>query len=150
MRVYLLRDLAALRDCVLPLIDVSRERMAEPVPPITIWHNPRCSKSRAALQLLEGRGVTPEVCFYLESPPDAATIDRVLKMLGIAPRDLMRPSEEPYKALKLGDASKSREELIAAMAAHPILIERPVVIAGDRAVIGRPPDKVLELLDRED
>jgi arsenate reductase (glutaredoxin) len=114
---------------------------------IEIWHNPRCSKSRTALQLLEQNGAEPEVRLYLESPPDAKMIDRVLKILQIEPRDLMRTSEAPYKELKLSDPKKTRDELIEAMARHPILIERPVVIRGDRAVLGRPPDNVLDLLD---
>ncbi len=116
---------------------------------LEIWHNPRCSKSRTTLALLEQQGVKPNVRLYLESPPDAKTLDRVLKMLGIGPRELMRPSEEPYKTLGLADSTKTRTELIEAMVANPILIERPVVVRGKRAVIGRPPENVLELLEVE-
>ena len=114
---------------------------------IEIWHNPRCSKSRAALALLEERGATPSVRLYLESPPDAETIERVLQLLDLEPRELMRRSEAPYRELGLDDPTKTRAELIAAMAAHPILIERPVVVCGDRAALGRPPENVLALLE---
>ena len=113
---------------------------------VTIYHNPRCSKSRQTLALLEEHGVTPQVELYLETPPDAATLDRVLQQLGMEPRDLMRKKEEPYKALGLDDASKSRDELIAAMVANPILIERPIVTKGNKAALGRPPEQVLDIL----
>jgi arsenate reductase len=116
---------------------------------IEIWHNPKCSKSRAALALLERSGQAPEVRLYLESPPDAKAIEHVLGLLDLEPRDLMRRSEAPYRELGLDDPAKTRQELIAAMAAHPILIERPVVIRGDRAALGRPPENVLALLDEE-
>jgi arsenate reductase len=116
---------------------------------IEIWHNPKCSKSRAALALLEQRGETPEVRLYLESPPDAKAIERVLGLLDLEPRDLMRRSEVPYRELGLDDPTKTRTELIMAMVSHPILIERPVVIRGDRAALGRPPENVLALLDEE-
>lgn len=114
-----------------------------------IWHNPRCSKSRATLQLLEGQGHAPKVRLYLESPPSAAELDRTLKMLGLEPRELLRTSEEPYKTLGLADRAKTRSELIEAMAANPILIERPVVIHDGRAALGRPPEKVLELFEED-
>lgn len=117
---------------------------------LEIWHNPRCSKSRATLSLLEQRGETPSVRLYLEAPPDAKTIDRVLKMLGLEPRALMRTSEDPYKKLNLADPKKTRAELIDAMAQHPILIERPIVIRGKSAAIGRPPENVLALFDNDE
>lgn len=113
---------------------------------VTIYHNPRCSKSRQTLALLEEHGVKPEVVLYLETPPSAATLDKLLTSLGMEPRDLMRKGEEPYKSLNLADPSKSRQELIDAMVAHPILIERPVVTKGDQAALGRPPEQVLQIL----
>jgi arsenate reductase len=113
---------------------------------ITLYHNPRCSKSRAALELLESRGVTPTVVRYLDSPPDAATLKRLLQALGLGARALLRTGESEYGELGLDNASLSDEQLIAAMVAHPRLIERPVAFDGRRAVIGRPPERVLELL----
>ncbi|MDX9739990.1 MAG: arsenate reductase (glutaredoxin) [Gammaproteobacteria bacterium] len=114
---------------------------------VTIWHNPRCSKSRAALQLLRDNGVEPEIVEYLRAPPDAATIARTLHLLGMSPRELMRRNEPPYRELGLDDAGMSDAELIEAMAANPILIERPVVVAGRKAVLGRPPERVQDVLD---
>jgi len=113
---------------------------------VTIFHNPRCSKSRETLKLIEARGIEPEVVRYLDAPPDAETLGKVLDMLGIEPRDLMRRKEAEYKALGLADPALSREQLIAAMVEHPRLIERPIVIKDGRAVLGRPPERVLEIL----
>jgi len=113
---------------------------------VEIWHNPRCSKSRQALKLLEERGVSPKVVKYLEDPPSAPKLTKVLKMLGMEPRDLMRKKEAPYRELGLGDESRTKKELVQAMVENPILIERPVVIRGDRALLGRPPEKALDLL----
>ncbi|MBC9251743.1 arsenate reductase (glutaredoxin) [Pseudomonas alcaligenes] len=113
---------------------------------LTLYHNPRCSKSRGALELLEARGLTPAVVRYLETPPSASELQALLGKLGIGARQLLRTGEDEYKALNLADASLSEAQLIAAMVAHPKLIERPILIAGDKAVIGRPPEKVLELL----
>lgn len=113
---------------------------------LTLYHNPRCSKSRGALELLEARGLTPTVVRYLETPPDAAQLRDLLSKLGIGARSLLRTGEDEYQALSLADASLSDEQLIAAMAEHPKLIERPILIAGDKAVIGRPPEKILEIL----
>lgn len=113
---------------------------------LTIFHNPRCSKSRETLRLIEERGLAPEIVRYLDDPPDTATLDGLLTMLGLEPRALMRKKEPEYKALGLDDPSLSREALIAAMAEHPRLIERPVVIKDGKAVLGRPPERVLELL----
>ncbi|MBD9424963.1 arsenate reductase (glutaredoxin) [Pseudomonas sp. PDM15] len=113
---------------------------------LTLYHNPRCSKSRGALELLEARGLTPQVVRYLETPPSAAELRELLSKLGIGARALLRSGEDEYKELGLADASLSDEQLIAAMAAHPKLIERPILVAGKHAVIGRPPEKVLELL----
>ena len=113
---------------------------------LTLYHNPRCSKSRGALELLEARGLTPTIIRYLETPPDAAQLRDLLGKLGIGARELLRTGEEEYKALNLADASLSDAQLIAAMAAHPKLIERPILVVGDKAIIGRPPESVLEIL----
>ncbi|MGO3030084.1 arsenate reductase (glutaredoxin) [Pseudomonas helleri] len=113
---------------------------------LTLYHNPRCSKSRAALEILEARGLAPTVVRYLDTPLEATQLHSLLGKLGLSARQLLRSGEDEYKALNLADASLSDEQLIAAMAAHPKLIERPILVAGDKAVIGRPPEKVLEIL----
>lgn len=113
---------------------------------VTIYHNPRCSKSRQTLALLEERGIAPDVIRYLETPPDSEELGKVIDMLGLEPRDLMRKKEEPYKALGLDNPALSRAELIGAMVQNPVLIERPIVINGNKAAIGRPPELVLEIL----
>lgn len=110
----------------------------------TIWHNPRCSKSRQTLGILEEKGVETEVIKYLDAIPSVEEIKDVLKKLNISARELMRTKEDEYKTLALKD-EMDEDKLIQAMAAHPKLIERPVVIKGDKAVLGRPPEKVLEL-----
>ena len=112
----------------------------------TIWHNPRCSKSRGTLELLRERGIEPTVVDYRENPPDARELARVLDLLGMQPRELMRCEEVEYTQLKLDDPALTREQLIAAMVAHPTLIQRPIVIANGKAAIGRPPVAVLEIL----
>ncbi|WP_312931035.1 arsenate reductase (glutaredoxin) [Pseudomonas sp.] len=113
---------------------------------LTLYHNPRCSKSRSALELLETRGLPPTVVRYLDTPPDAATLRDLLAKLGLGARQLLRTGEDAYKTLGLADPSLSDEQLIAAMAEQPILIERPILVAGDKAVIGRPPEQLLEIL----
>lgn len=113
---------------------------------VTIYHNPKCSKSRATLALLEERSIEAKVVLYLETPPDAGEIDGFLKKLGMQPRDAMRKGEAAYKEKNLADESLSRDALIEAMAGEPILIERPIVVSGDKARIGRPPESVLEIL----
>jgi arsenate reductase len=113
---------------------------------LTLYHNPRCSKSRGALELLEARGLQPTVVRYLETPPSAEQLKSLLSKLGIAARELLRTGEDEYKTLGLADASLGEAQLIEAMVRHPKLIERPILVAGDKAVIGRPPEKVLELL----
>ena len=113
---------------------------------IRILHNPRCSKSRSTLAILNDKGVDAEVVEYLKTPPDRTELIHILDLLGMEPRELMRKHEKPYKELNLDNPDLSRDELIDAMIAHPILIERPVVVRGERAVIGRPPENVLELL----
>jgi arsenate reductase len=113
---------------------------------VEIYHNPRCSKSRQTLELLQENGVDAEITEYLKTPPDAAELGRILDMLGMEPRDLMRRKEPEYKAAGLDDPSLSREALIQGMVDNPKLIERPIVISDGKAAIGRPPEKVLEIL----
>lgn len=113
---------------------------------VTIYHNPRCSKSRQTLALIEEKGIEPTIVEYLKEGPDAATLKAVLKKLGKSPRDILRKGEQEYKDLGLADTAKSDDELIAAMVAHPILIERPIVISGGKAALGRPPEQVLDIL----
>ena len=112
---------------------------------ITIWHNPRCSKSRASLALLEENGVTPEQVLYLDTPPSKDQITQTLSYLNAKAIDIMRTTEPTFKTLNL---SKDLDELvlIEAMVNNPILIERPIIISGNQAVIGRPPETVLSLL----
>jgi arsenate reductase len=112
----------------------------------TIYHNPRCSKSRNTLALLEENGVSPDIVLYLETQPDAAEINGLLNKLGISAAELVRRGEEAYKACGLSRDS-SDADILAAMAAHPKLIERPIVVKGSKAVLGRPPENVLALLD---
>ena len=111
-----------------------------------LFHNSRCSKSRGALALLRERGIEPELVHYLETPPDAAQLRELLAMLDLPAGALLRTGEPEYADLGLGDPSVTDDQRIAAMAAHPRLIERPVFVHGGRAVIGRPPERVLELL----
>ena len=113
---------------------------------VTIYHNPRCSKSRATLKLLEDRKIKFDIVEYLKTPPDAKTLDAILKKLGLEPRDLMRKAEAPYKVRKLDDPKLTRKQLIDAMVADPILIERPIVLSGAKAALGRPPESVLDIL----
>ncbi|MBB5517677.1 arsenate reductase (glutaredoxin) [Amphiplicatus metriothermophilus] len=113
---------------------------------LTIWHNPRCSKSRATLALLQERGLSPRVVDYLKDPPSAATLKKVLAVMGKGPRDLIRKGEAAYAALGLDDPALSDAALVKAMVENPILIERPVVLNGDRAALGRPPEAVLAIL----
>lgn len=113
---------------------------------VTIYHNPRCSKSRATLALLQEHGITPEIIEYLKTPPSEAELDRILTMLGKEPEAVMRKGEAEFKAHIQGK-SLSRAETIARMVANPILIERPIVVNGDKAAIGRPPESVFSLFD---
>jgi arsenate reductase len=113
---------------------------------VTIYHNPRCSKSRETLKLLQDKKVKLDIIEYLKTPPDAKTLGSILDKLGLEPRDLMRKKEEPYKAKKLDDPNLSRKALIDAMVADPVLIERPIVLSGTKAAIGRPPESVLKIL----
>ncbi|WLG26463.1 arsenate reductase (glutaredoxin) [Pseudomonas lurida] len=113
---------------------------------LTLYHNPRCSKSRGALELLEARGLAPTVVRYLETPLDAAQLKALLGKLGISARQLLRSGEDEYKALNLADASLSEAQLIAAIAAHPKLMERPILETADKAIIARPPENIVEIL----
>ncbi|MEX1032375.1 MAG: arsenate reductase (glutaredoxin) [Cellvibrionaceae bacterium] len=112
----------------------------------TIYHNPRCSKSRQTLAILQDKGIEPEVVEYLETPPDAATLKQLLKKLGMGPRDLMRKGEDAFKDNKLHRPELSDDQLIDYMVRYPKLIERPIVVKGNRAVLGRPPENVLDLI----
>ena len=114
---------------------------------VTIYHNPSCSKSRAALALLEERGIEPEIIEYLKTPPSAPELKAILKKLGLKPRGLLRKGEPRYAELGLKDRDLDDNALIALMAANPILIERPILVTGDgRAVLGRPPEAIEALL----
>jgi len=112
---------------------------------VTIYHNPRCSKSRKALALIEDQGLKAEVVLYLKTPPSSDTITELLQKLGMTARDIIRTSEAAYKENNLKESSLSEETLIAAIVAHPILLERPIVVKGKRAIIGRPPENVSSL-----
>ncbi|MDF9391210.1 MULTISPECIES: arsenate reductase (glutaredoxin) [Methylococcus] len=114
---------------------------------VTIYHNPRCSKSRETLKLLEERGIEPVIVEYLKTPPDAAKLRELVGLLGISPRQLLRKGESPYKELGLANPELDDETLIEAMVSHPVLIERPIVVANGKAALGRPPENVLAILD---
>jgi arsenate reductase len=114
--------------------------------PVTIYHNPRCSKSRQTLALLEARGISATVVDYLKDTPDAPALRSLIAKLGMTPRQVMRRGEAIYRELGLDDPALDDAALIAAMVANPILIERPIVVSGDKAAIGRPPEAVLEIL----
>jgi len=113
---------------------------------VKIYHNPRCSKSRQTLALIEERGIKPQIIEYLNQPPSKSQLKKILAMLDMQPRDLMRKKEPEYLENHLDDTSLTRDQLIDAMIKHPKLIERPIVIHGDKAALGRPPEKVLEIL----
>ncbi len=113
---------------------------------VTIYHNPRCSKSRQTLGLLQEQDVDLRIIEYLKTPPTADEIERILELLNLEPRDVMRSSEKEYRALNLDDPALSRGALIEAMIAHPILIQRPIVVSDGKAAIGRPPQAVLDVL----
>ncbi len=113
---------------------------------IQILHNPRCSKSRQTLALLEEKGIEPEIIKYLDTPPTATELKDILQKLNISARDLLRKGEDDYKDLNLADPTLSDDQLIQAMVSHPKLIERPIVIKDGQAKIGRPPESVLDIL----
>ena len=113
---------------------------------VTIYHNPRCSKSRQTLELLGSQGIRPEIIEYLKTPPDRSTLKNILKLLNMKPRDLIRKQEPIYREAGLDDDSLHDDQLLDAMLEHPVLIERPIVLANGKARIGRPPESVLEIL----
>lgn len=127
-----------------PILDFNIKR--RPDLRVQILHNPRCSKSRATLKLLQESGIEPEIIEYLQTPPDADQLASILKKLGLGPRDLMRKGQAEYKVMGLDDQTLGEEQLIAAMQETPILIERPIVLANGKAAIGRPPESVLDIL----
>lgn len=113
--------------------------------PLTIYHNPRCSKSRQTLEMLKGKGLKPKVVEYLKEPPTAKELDEILKKLGLEPEQIVRTKEEAYATSGLKNPNLSRAEKIAILVKNPILIERPIVVNGGKAALGRPPEKVLEV-----
>lgn len=113
---------------------------------IEIYHNPRCSKSRQTLELLRDRGIEPKIIAYLDTPPDADELKAVLKKLGAGPADIMRTGEQPYKDARAEVDAMSDDEKLRWLSANPKVIQRPIVVSGDRARIGRPPEAVLEIL----
>jgi len=114
---------------------------------ITIYHNPRCSKSRQTLKILEEQGENPTIIEYLNNPPTADKLKEILSLLGMSPRDLMRKKENEYKELDLANSELSNRDLIDCMVKNPILIERPIVLVNGKAALGRPPEKVLNIMD---
>jgi arsenate reductase len=117
-----------------------------PMSSVTLYYNPRCSKSREALRLLQEKGVEPQLVDYLRNPPDIRQIDRILGLLGLEPRELMRRDETEYAAHHLDNSALTRDQLVQAMVDHPVLIQRPIALKNDRAVLARPPERVLEIL----
>ncbi len=113
---------------------------------VTIYHNPDCSKSRETLAILEKEGITPEIILYKENTPGVAKLTQIVEQLGIAPRALLRTGEQEYKDKGLDDASVTDADIISAMVESPILIQRPIVVCGNKAAIGRPPASVLDIL----
>jgi arsenate reductase len=115
---------------------------------ITIYHNPRCSKSRATLELLRENGYEPHIIEYLKTPPSETELASILERLEMEPRDLMRKKEDEYKEENLAEPGLTRKDLIKAMHEHPRLIERPIVLSNDKAALGRPPESVLNILEK--
>jgi arsenate reductase len=113
---------------------------------VTIWHNPRCSKSRQTLELLRANGVEPAIREYLKEPPRRAEVEKLVAMVGGDPRALIRDGETEFKTLKLGKADLTKAQIVEAIVAQPVLLQRPIVVKGSRAAIGRPPEAVLPLL----
>lgn len=114
--------------------------------PVTIFHNPKCSKSRQTLEVLRDRGQDPNVIEYLKTPPDAATLGELVKKLGLQPLDIMRTGEDLFKAARASVLVMSADEQLSWLAANPKVLQRPIVVVGERARIGRPPESVLEIL----
>ena len=113
---------------------------------LVIYHNPRCSKSRETLQILEDNNVSTEIVEYLEQPPTAAELTSIIGKLGVSARDLLRTTEPVYRDAELDDDSLTEDEIIEAICEYPALLQRPIVVAGDKAIIGRPPVKVLDII----
>jgi arsenate reductase len=113
---------------------------------VTIWHNPRCGKSRQTLELLQKKGVTPTIREYLKQPPSKAEVETLIDMIAGDPGELIRDGEAEFKSLKKKKSDLSKSDIVRAIAAQPILLQRPIVVAGKRAAIGRPPEAVLRLL----
>ena len=113
----------------------------------TIYHNPRCSKSRQTLELIKANGIDPSIVLYLEEPPTAETLSNIINLLKLKPRDLLRKGEDEYKALNLKDTTIDDIEIIKFMSKYPKLIKRPIVISGKNAILGRPPENVLSLIN---
>ena len=113
---------------------------------VTIYHNPRCSKSRQTLALIEARGITPEIILYLETPPKPTTLKKLLQYLGMSAREILRKSEDEYKVLGLADSGISETKLITIICENPKLMERPIVVSNQKAVLGRPPENVLTII----
>ncbi|MCP4392023.1 MAG: arsenate reductase (glutaredoxin) [Gammaproteobacteria bacterium] len=113
---------------------------------LVIYHNPSCSKSRETLQILEHNNISPNIIEYLDEPPDAQELTRIIGMLGIGARDLLRTTEQAYKDAELDDDSLSDEKIIEAICEYPALLQRPIVVVGNKAVIGRPPTRVLDII----
>ena len=113
---------------------------------VTIWHNPRCSKSRQTLELLRKHGIEPTIREYLKQPPDKAEVEKLIELVGGDAKDLVRDGEAEFKTLGRKKAELSPADIAEAIARHPILLQRPVVVSGSRAAIGRPPEAVLPLL----
>jgi arsenate reductase len=116
------------------------------MPNVTLYHNPRCSKSRAALALLEAQGIQPAIRLYMDQPPSKTELRKLLRLLDMRARELLRDGEEAYKRLGLADPSLSEDQIIAAILAEPKLLQRPIIVVDDEAVVGRPPEKLLDLL----
>jgi arsenate reductase len=113
---------------------------------VVIYHNPKCSKSRETLQILQDNHIEPEIIDYLEDPPTALALKNIIALLGVSARDLMRSTEPAHKEANLDDDSLSDDDIIKAICEYPALLQRPIVIFGDKAIIGRPPGRVLEII----
>jgi len=113
---------------------------------VTIYHNPRCSKSRQTLELLKDRNIDPEIILYLEQNPTASELTALVNLLGMTPRELLRTGEPEYKEMQLNNTDLSDSDIIKAMVDAPILMQRPIVVCGDKALLGRPPEQVLEII----
>ncbi len=135
-------NLPARRHVRISILDAIDGAMTE----ITLYHNPRCSKSRAALALLREHGADVRLVEYLKTPPDEATLKRLAGQLGLPVREMLRSGERIYRELGLDNPAQGGDDLLRAVAEHPILLQRPIAVAGERAVIGRPPENVLELI----